>query len=63
MSKDTCALLKDIPNVLPGWGCCKCRTYNGMQRFLCKYCGHPCCHPEVQEFHTQIKNQIEEKGN
>jgi hypothetical protein len=33
----------DIPNVMPGWGCCKCRAYNGNQRDNCKICEHPRC--------------------
>lgn len=31
------------PNIMPGWGCCMCRTYNGIQRKQCKQCGHECC--------------------
>lgn len=27
------------PSVMPGWGCCRCRVYNGMQRTICKSCG------------------------
>ena len=38
-----CELLLDLPDVLPGWGCCQCRTYNGLQRSRCKICGHECC--------------------
>lgn len=26
--------------VMPGWGCCQCKVYNGMQRLQCKHCGH-----------------------
>lgn len=29
--------------VAPGWGCCKCRVYNGLGRATCKKCEHPCC--------------------
>lgn len=29
--------------IMPGWGCCKCRTYNGEQRSHCKVCQHPRC--------------------
>lgn len=32
--------------VIPGWGCCKCHTYNGLQRKQCKRCGHECCNPD-----------------
>ncbi len=31
------------PHVMPGWGCCKCATYNGLQRRECKACGHEPC--------------------
>jgi 5S rRNA maturation endonuclease (ribonuclease M5) len=31
--------------LLPGWGCCQCRIYNGLQRTHCKKCGHPICIP------------------
>jgi hypothetical protein len=41
-----CELLLDLPNVLQGWGCCQCRTYNGLQRAFCKMCDHICCNPE-----------------
>lgn len=30
--------------IVPGWGCCGCRTYNGLQRLECNRCGldrHP----------------------
>lgn len=26
-------------HVAPGWGCCRCHIYNGMQRMACKSCG------------------------
>jgi hypothetical protein len=28
---------------MPGWGCCVCKTYNGLQRSECKMCGHSPC--------------------
>lgn len=33
----------EAPNVMPGYGCCRCRTYNGLQRAVCKACGVPPC--------------------
>jgi hypothetical protein len=27
--------------VMPGIGCCRCRTYNGLQRPVCARCGEP----------------------
>ena len=32
-------------HVVPGWGCCQCRCYNGYQRVACRNCGHPPCYP------------------
>lgn len=29
--------------VMPGYGCCRCRTYNGLQRMECKVCREPRC--------------------
>jgi NTP pyrophosphatase (non-canonical NTP hydrolase) len=31
------------PHVMPGWGCCKCRVYNNVDRPVCKNCQHPRC--------------------
>lgn len=33
----------NLPHVAPGWGCCQCKGYNGMQRGTCKGCGHERC--------------------
>lgn len=33
--------------VMPGWGCCECRTYNGLQRINCKICGRSSCGVDV----------------
>lgn len=30
-------------NIMPGFGCCVCRTYNGDHRKECKQCGHKRC--------------------
>lgn len=30
-------------NLVPGYGCCACRTYNGLQRKHCKACGVAPC--------------------
>lgn len=35
-----CEFIK-APNVAMGWGCCRCRVYNGIQRVACKECGEP----------------------
>ncbi len=38
-----CQKIINIPGLAPGWGCCRCRVYNGMWRWECKHCGHPPC--------------------
>lgn len=43
------------PNLMPGWGCCGCNTYNGLQREECKVCQHECCaEPEDNEEEPKI---------
>jgi len=37
------------PNLMPGWGCCQCKTYNGEQRLACKQCRHPYCGAKAEE--------------
>jgi hypothetical protein len=29
----------ELTHVMPGWGCCRCRSYNGLQRKECMHCG------------------------
>jgi hypothetical protein len=31
-------------NVVPGWGCCQCKSYNGYQRDVCRGCNHAHCY-------------------
>jgi hypothetical protein len=47
-----CKLILNLPDVLPGWGCCQCRVYNGLQRDICRSCPHRCCieKPKPHEF-------------
>lgn len=47
-----CTVLVGLPDVLPGWGCHACLTYNGLQRDMCRMCGHVCCveKPKPHEF-------------
>lgn len=42
-----CELLDNVPNLMPGWGCCQCRCYNGLQRPRCSKCGHERCNPDI----------------
>ena len=34
-------LLIEHPNLMTGWGCCRCKTFNGLHRDCCKHCGEP----------------------
>ena len=36
-------------HLMPGWGCCKCHTYCGLQRALCKHCGELHCPLDIGE--------------
>jgi hypothetical protein len=40
-----CSLVFGTKHVLPGWGCCSCRGYNGAHRATCRACGHAYCGP------------------
>lgn len=31
------------PNLMPGWGCCNCRTYNSNFHKECRVCSHKRC--------------------
>jgi hypothetical protein len=43
--EEKCIRVDNLPHVAPGWGCCKCRTYNDYSRIVCKGCGHKPCYP------------------
>ncbi|MAG26467.1 hypothetical protein CMI47_13035 [Candidatus Pacearchaeota archaeon] len=47
------------PNLMPGWGCCECNTYNGNPRLVCKVpsCGHERCDIDKKAL-EQYKNQL-----
>ncbi len=36
-------------HVMPGYICCGCRVYNGLQRTICKDCGQTSCKLEIPE--------------
>jgi hypothetical protein len=40
---EKCKRIDDLPRLVPGWGCCQCRRYNGYQRKVCKFYGHAAC--------------------
>ena len=35
----------DSAYIMPGWGCCRCRIYNGIGRVVCRGCGATPCTP------------------
>jgi hypothetical protein len=42
------------PNLMPGYACCACSTFNGNQRSQCKACGHKRCdNPAVKRIATE----------
>ena len=43
MTVDRCFPIEGTRNIEPGWGCCECATYNGLQRAQCRNCGHARC--------------------
>jgi hypothetical protein len=43
-----CKRIDDIPQVVPGWGCCQCHAYNNYERKVCKNCGHVPCYPSLK---------------
>ena len=43
-----CKRLDNLQYVMPGWACCKCRTYNDYSRPVCKSCGHKPCYPPAE---------------
>ena len=48
----SCELVPKTKNLMVGWGCCQCRSYNGLQRDACNHCGHVCCFdkPKPEEY-------------
>ena len=44
-----CQLVPEIKYVMAGWGCCRCRVYNGVWRENCKQCFHLRCIEIPQE--------------
>jgi hypothetical protein len=43
MTVDHCFPIEGTRNNEPGWACCECATYNGVQRPQCRNCGHARC--------------------
>lgn len=48
-----CNYIEDT-NVHPGWGCCRCRSYNGLQRDVCGRCGAPPCESLAAEIPSDL---------
>jgi hypothetical protein len=44
---ENCFRIEATRQLEEGWGCCRCSTYNGLQREHCRHCGHPRCGPVV----------------
>ena len=40
---NNCILLPETPTRQAFWGCCKCQDSNGLQRPICRICGHERC--------------------
>lgn len=40
------------PHIDPGWACHECNVYNGLQRQVCKQCGHTRCKPLAPDSDT-----------
>jgi hypothetical protein len=43
-----CKRIDDIPQLIPGWGCCQCQVYNSYERKVCKCCGHVPCYQSLK---------------
>jgi hypothetical protein len=39
-----CFAIEETRHMERGWGCCKCATYNGADREVCRHCDHRRCH-------------------
>jgi ribosomal protein L40E len=35
----------DSAHIMPGWGCCRCKCYNGIRATQCRNCGASRCEP------------------
>lgn len=55
-----CVLLEH-PNLMTGWGCCECRSYNGLWRDQCKTCGRRACPVGTAESPDILLPREEEK--
>jgi hypothetical protein len=38
-----CFRIDESRGLEAGWCCCKCATYNALERSACRHCSHPCC--------------------
>jgi hypothetical protein len=62
MQDVTCELFEKFPGVMPGWGCCTCKEYNGAQRTECRTCGHQYCGPRYEVVKREkLKNLLGEE--
>jgi len=57
-----CLLIEGNPLLMDGWGCCRCKTYNGLHRDLCKACDEP-HHPLVTATDDRLDARWEKEGD
>ena len=43
MKNKKCQSVGDGVTLAFGWGCCRCKLYNGIQRNACRHCNHERC--------------------
>lgn len=43
------------PGLAPGYGCCKCRVYNGLQREQCKSCTEAHCELSIPDDISRVR--------
>lgn len=54
-----CAKTRDL---IAGWGCHRCRVYNGLQRMTCRQCGERRCTPLAPDRDTGEKFETYEEA-
>lgn len=67
-----CLLIEGNPLLMDGWGCCRCRTYdgpesecrnyNGLHSDCCWFCGEP-HHPLTNENDDRLDARWEKEGD
>jgi hypothetical protein len=52
-----CVSIVGNPNIMDGWGCCGCRTYNGLWRDDCNVCLKRHCPIEQEDDVLQARKE------